>query len=405
MHLRANFVLPTCPGIASGRPVVPFSLSLPLHHEGDFIEGAARLFFANLLPEGRQRELIARHYGLSPGNDFGLLQEIGGDCAGAVSLLPEDEAPPAAGQGYRPLDRAGLQAVVQGLPRHPLLVGDAEARLSLAGAQAKLPIWYRDGAFAIPIGGPSTHILKRPIAGPDAEGLSGSVHNEAFVMRLAGEIGLSVPRVEVLDLEPMVLLVERSDRTVDTAGGLQRVHQEDFCQALGYSPDRKYEADGGPRLADVFSQVRRSVLPPVQAVGALLDWVLFNYLVGNADAHAKNVSLLLLPGGPRLAPFYDLLSTAAWDTLTTRLAMKVGGEARPEWVRARNWQRFAQESDLARRLVRDRLHAMAERLPERAGAVRTRLEAEAGSHPVMDRIEAVIAARCRWALVQWGESA
>lgn len=370
---------------------IPLSLSLPLARDGHFTEGAARLFFANLLPEGRQRQLLARHYGLSADNDFDLLAEIGGDCAGAVSVLPEGAEPPPA-QGYHPVSRTELRDIVESLPRHPLIAAAAEVRLSLAGVQAKLPVWYDNGAFAIPVGGPSTHILKPPI--PDPEGrLGGSVHNEAFVMRLARAAGLPVAAVTIVDLDPQVLLVKRYDRRRDADGRVRRVHQEDFCQALAVAPDRKYESEGGPALADCCSLVRKRVVPAVSAVNALIDWVIFNYLVGNADAHAKNVSLMLRPEGPLLAPFYDLLCTAAWDGLATKLAMKIGGEARPEWIRAPHWQRFAESCGLTRRLVRDRLRSAAERLPELAPQVRIELEAEAGTHGILDRVQETIEVR------------
>ncbi|MDZ7828957.1 MAG: type II toxin-antitoxin system HipA family toxin [Halofilum sp. (in: g-proteobacteria)] len=340
---------------------IPLSLSLPLAHEGDFVEGAARLFFANLLPEGRQRQLIARRFGLSENNDFELLAEIGGDCAGAVSVLPES-VDPAADGGYRPISRMELRDAVADLPWHPLMAGESGLRLSLAGVQAKLPAWYRNGAFALPLGGPSTHILKPPIPDPH-DRFAESVHNEAFVMRLARAAGLPVAAVSIVDLDPQVLLVERYDRHVDAEGTVQRVHQEDFCQALGVAPDRKYEAEGGPALPDCFGLVRREVIPPVAALNALIDWTVFNHLVGNADAHAKNLSLLLQPDGPELAPFYDLLCTAAWEELTAKSALRIGGEARPEWIQMRHWQRFAQACGVTERLVRDRLQGAAERMP------------------------------------------
>lgn len=370
---------------------IPLSLSLPLARDGHFVEGPGRLFFANLLPEGRQRELIARQYGFSSDNDFDLLAEIGGDCAGAVSVLPKGAEPPPL-KGYKPVSRIELRDLVGSLPRHPLMAGEAEVRLSLAGVQSKLPVWYDNGAFAIPAGGPSSHILKPPI--PDPEGrLGGSVHNEAFVMRLAQAAGLPVPDVTVVDLEPQVLLVERYDRSRDAGGRVRRVHQEDFCQALAVAPDRKYEAEGGPALADCFSLVRNRVVPPVSAVNALIDWVIFNYLVGNADAHAKNVSLLLRPEGLSLAPFYDLLCTAAWEGLATKLAMKIGGEARPEWIQARHWQRFADSCGLTWRLVRDRLRVATDRLPRLAPEVRNKLVSEAGGSPILDQVEATIRER------------
>ena len=377
---------------------LPLSRSLPLSPD-PFEEGPARLFFANLLPEGRQRQFLARRLGLSENNDFDLLAAIGGECAGAVSLLLEGQAPSETGE-YRPVDKAELRHEIESLPRRPMLAGEEGVRLSLAGAQGKLPIWYRQGAFRIPTGGPSTHILKPPAAEEDGL-LYGSVANEFLVMRLAERMGLPTARVFVEDVNGPVLLVERYDRTTDPEGGLARLHQEDFCQALGIAPDRKYEAEGGPGLADCFGLVRQVVRPPLPAFRSLVDWTLFNFLVGNADAHAKNLSLLYSTDGPHLAPFYDLLCTAVYPDLTPQLAMGIGGERRPEWIMARHWQRFAQACGLGWPWVRQRLLQMAEELPVNAEAIVGQVAGEVGEQPILEQIIRVITERCGQVQREW----
>jgi len=377
---------------------LPLSQSLPLSPD-TFEEGPARLFFANLLPEGRQRQFLARRLGLSENNDFDLLATIGGDCAGAVSLLPEGQEPSETGE-YRPVDGTELGRAIESLPRRPMLAGEEGVRLSLAGAQGKLPIWYREGTFRIPTGGPSSHILKPPAAEDDGL-LFGSVANELLVMRLAERMGLPTARVLVEDVNGPVLLVERYDRTTDHTGQLARLHQEDFCQALGIAPDRKYEAEGGPGLADCFDLVRRVVRPPLPAFRSLVDWTLFNFLVGNADAHAKNLSLLYTADGPRLAPFYDLLCTAAYPGLTPELAMGIGGERRPEWIMGRHWQRFAQACGLGWPWVRERLLWMAEELPNTAQATADQVAREVGEQPILEPITGIITERCGRVLREW----
>jgi len=158
-------------------------------------------------------------------------------------------------------------------------------------------------------------------------------------------------------------VVTRYDREKRPDGTIQRLHQEDFCQALGILPEQKYEAEGGASLVDCFSILKRYSVRPAGDQGALLGWVIFNFPIGNADAHAKNLSLMITAPGPRLAPFYDLLSTQVYPHLTEKLAMKIGGENRVGWLQWRHWERFADDIELKRRYVRDRVRNMALRIP------------------------------------------
>jgi serine/threonine-protein kinase HipA len=334
----------------------PLSVSLPLGPErlcGDLV----RNFFANLLPEGDVRERVARKLGISRNNLFGLLLELGGDCAGAISLFPPDVAPGAQEIAYQPLTEDELAEVVAELPQRPLLAGERGIRLSLAGAQDKLPVRYDGTIVSLPRGGaPSTHILKPPI-----RGIEGSVTNEAFCMRLAAATGLDVPGVTILRTgEVRSLLVERYDRALQK-GDVLRIHQEDFCQALGVSPEIKYQAEGGPSLKECCALLRRYSASPAKDLLRLTEWVFFNVLIGNADAHAKNISLMYRNKAPVLAPFYDLLCTRVYVGLSNRLAMKLGGENRFEWIMERHWSRFAEEAGVKPRTLHDNLRAFCER--------------------------------------------
>ena len=365
----------------------PLSLSLPLR-EAPFDDEQARPFFANLLPEVGLREAVARKLGLSPGNDFALLAAIGGECAGAVSLLPGDAAPAPAGE-YLPLSAEGFDQLVEELPRRPLLAGERGIRLSLAGAQAKLPVLIEGDRIFIASGSlPTTHIVK-----PEIPGVEGSVRNEAFCMALAGRAGLPVPRSWVRPGRRPVYVVERFDRQVGAAGVVRR-HAEDLCQALGRPPELKYESEGGPGLGDAFALLQRHATRPAPDRLALLRWTVFNTLILNADAHGKNLSFLHEPGGVRLAPFYDLLCTAAYPDLASKLAMKVGGEARPAWLRRRHWQRFAEEVEIAPRLVFETIAQLAAALPAAATALATEQSAALGPAPVVDRVVELIRDRC-----------
>ncbi|EFI34236.1 HipA N-terminal domain protein [Desulfonatronospira thiodismutans ASO3-1] len=330
---------------------IPLSVSLPLQdvtNSGD----AVKFFFANILPEGSVRDRVAAKLGLSTENIFSLLRELGGDCAGAISLYPEGALLPERQKAYRKLSALELEKIAADLPKRPLLAGEDGLRLSLAGAQDKLPLRFDGKSFYLPVGGaPSTHIFK-----PSIPHLKRTVFNEAFCMALARASGLPAPECTVLNLgSNHALLVARYDRLVDYEE-IRRVHQEDFCQALGQSPEIKYEAEGGPGLKDCSDLLRRHSASPARDLMLLLRWTLFNVLLGNADAHAKNLSLLYDQGkAPRLAPFYDLISTLMYQELSRKLAMKIGGENRPEWLMNRHWCRMAEELDLKPKFVLDEL--------------------------------------------------
>ena len=316
----------------------PISMSLP-KRALRFSARECRPFFAGLLPEDQQRDAVAAVLALSKHNDFALLDALGGDVAGALMLWPtgkepetRDSAPPI------PLADDRLLEVLNALPRTPLLAGHHELRLSLAGAQPKLPVVLVDGMVALPgKGQPTTHIIKPPL-----DRFGAMTENELLVMRLAAAVGLDVAPVEARTVNGRsFLLVTRYDRLIDGAGLVLRVHQEDFCQALGIVPEHKYEAEGGPTFANSFDLVRRAATRPAVDVLKLLDAAIFNLIVGNADTHGKNFSLLYDAGEIRLAPLYDLVCTAAYPELSPRLAMKIGRRAQLSEMGAKTWPAFA----------------------------------------------------------------
>lgn len=343
------------------------SASLPKRAE-PFTRRECRPFFGGLLPEESQRDAAAQALGVSRGNDFALLDRLGGDVAGALQLLPPGEGPnePALGQRPVPLDDDGLIRVLDALPARPLLAGEEGLRLSLAGAQSKVPVILVDGAVALPAPGqPTTHILKPPITR-----FSATTENEAFVMRLAAAIGLDVAPVEprVVRDRPY-LLVERYDRTVDADGRVRRIHQEDFCQALGVPPETKYASEGGPTFKDCFELLRRIAERPAVDVLKLLDAVIFNAIAGNADAHGKNFSILYSDEGPRLAPLYDLLATVAYPELSPKFAMKIGKRSTLAELDARGWGAFAADAGLGLPLIRRRVAEISEKVIAQGGNV------------------------------------
>ena len=376
----------------------PLSQSLPLQAE-PFDDRAARPFFAGLLPEGEKRRLIAQALHASRQNDFALLDGIGGECAGAVTLLEPGQTPAAADApaAVRWLDVPALLRLLDDMPQRPMLAGQEGLRLSLAGAQDKLPVVVNlaDGErIGLPLfGAPSTHILKPTIAG-----IEGSVFNEAFCMTLAGALKLSVAPVRIQRIvDRCVLLVQRYDRLPVLEGSpIKRLHQEDFCQALGVPPEHKYQNEGGPDLAQAFGLLRRATRPSAPHILRLLDVVVFNALIGNHDAHGKNFSLLYgaQGSGVGLAPLYDALCTAVYSHLTDKMAMKIGGKYRFSEVTARHWEQFARDAGLSPAQVRKRILDIARRLPDLARESHASFEAQGNNHPILGQIVALIDQRC-----------
>lgn len=339
---------------------LPLSASLPKRPER-FSRRECRPFFGGLLPEESQRLVAAQALGVSPANDFALLDRLGGDVAGALQLLPEDQEPIEArsitDQQSEPLDDDGIVRILEALPTRPLLAGQEGLRLSLAGAQSKVPVVLIDGQVALPLPGQATtHILKPPIAR-----FPGTTENEAFAMRLAAAIGLVVAPVEPRSANGRpFLLVERYDRYQDSDGVVRRIHQEDFCQALSVPPETKYASEGGPTFKDCFELSRRVSERPSTDIAKLLDAAIFNLIVGNADAHGKNFSILYDNSGPRMAPLYDLLSTVTYQDLSPKMAMRIGKRATLSEMDAAGWQAFSKETGVGLLLIRRRVKELAD---------------------------------------------
>lgn len=368
---------------------VPLSVRLPLQAE-PYPDDSARPFFSNLLPEGDIKRVISQRLRIGTGNDFAMLDRIGGECAGAVSLLSSGKKPTVR-SGYRELDEDELHKVISDLFRRPLMAGVEGVRLSLAGAQNKLPVYMEGNRIFIASGNaPSSHILKPPI-----KDLEDTVGNEAFCMALAQKMGLPAPTVEIREDLDRLFIISRYDRIREKDGDLVRLHQEDFCQALGFLPEQKYESENGPDLEHCFGLLQEVSIRPAADRLALLHWTIFNFLIGNADAHAKNLAILFTGQGPRLAPFYDLICTQVYPDLTEKYAMKIGGENRPSWIHQRHWERFAEAVAIKRNLVFKTLQVMAAEIMPQARNLAEVFQKTYGSSGIINEILAVIEKRAR----------
>lgn len=383
-----------------------FSPHIPL---GETTRGVAiKHFFSNLLPEGHALESLSRAHQVSKHDVFGILKKVGRDCAGALVLTEEGQAPDTPDQAYQPVSALELnQRIIEARAEDvPLMFWRGKRRMSLAGVQNKLGVYLTiDEGFELPIdAAPTSHILK--VGDPKHEDIAA---NEYFCMQLARSVGLAVPDTLFKKLPEPVLLVQRYDRLWDVpvSGRMRRIHQIDGCQALNLPPEHKYEephyeyASPGASVADLVRLAQLCRIP-ASAQTTLLNWVLFNYLIGNSDAHAKNISFLVNPlrqthrvleleVGMSVAPLYDLVCGAVYGYHD--MAQTIGGESNFAVLDCSHWAQLARDCAvpevLLQRLAANLLKRMSTALPKVAAAVAT----ETGA-ALVPRVHALVAAHC-----------
>ena len=350
----------------------PLSQSMLLRKES-FRQKECQPFFAGLLPEQPKRSLVAQRFGISPNNDYALLARIGMECAGTVVVASPDESNIKRTE-YQVLDEKELCELIKKLPEQPLILGDSpELRLSMAGVQDKMLVYIDiEGKISLPIrGSTSTHIIK-----PAHKQYSNLVYNEALCLELSKSLKIPTANCKVDSACGVeYLLVKRYDRAVNSSGHLIRIHQEDFCQAMGIHPDMKYQSydPNSPSLKKCFHLLRDVSTFPALDLNNLLNAVLFNIIIGNCDAHGKNFSLIYVnsnnveinpenigfnenvPMLVRFAPLYDLVSTVYYSDLTDKMAMKLGGESNLQKLRLNNFDRFAKDVGFNVTAVRKRI--------------------------------------------------
>lgn len=371
------------------------SQSLPLQSEM-FEHKETLPFFAGLLPDSKSvREELGRILHVSSGDDFGLLTAIGRDCAGAVSILPEDApvSPDAGGvASWVSKSEAELADLIRNLPSRPLYYDEEDGfYFSLAGVHDKIAVLLTKDGVALPTHGtPSSHILKVDIADvPD------SVRTEHFCLSLARRIGLHAPESSIHLAEDVpYALIERYDRkrhvAADGTKSLRRVHQEDFCQARGVLPFQKYESKGGPGFAALFETIRATAKTPATDMLRLLEYAAFNLAVGNPDAHAKNFSLVYRGARPVLAPLYDVNCAHAFRThykrQVPRLAMRIGAATLMPEVDETSLRMMAEECGVSDKLVIDTFQSVFSRAAAVAPELRAEFEGTIADTPLLDDV-------------------
>ena len=366
------------------------SVGMPIREE-PYNDMQTEAYFGGLLPESETvRKIIGKRYGISHNNNFALLKAIGYDCAGAVSCHTMDQPTEA----HDPFPLTGkiitddeLYKHIIELPQKPLFMDDTDGlRLSLAGAQDKAAICLIDNKIALAEHGcPTTHILK-----PSSHHFEGIAENEYFCLKIARRIGLPVPDIQLRKVKDIpFLLIERYDRHIKDMR-VERIHQEDFCQALGILTSKKYQNEGGPSFKDCF-ELSKSTAQPAIDRNFLASALVFNYLICNMDAHGKNFSLLHhTQSNIRLAPFYDMICTRVYQKLTSKMAMKIGSKYDADALFARHWEQLCNDINYRYIAMKDLIKNYAELILKIANEEKEVL-IEAGQYaPIIDKIIQVI---------------
>ena len=349
----------------------PVSVSLPLQTE-PFSSEATKCFFDGLLPEGFTRRTVAQHMHLSEDDYISILYGLGNECLGALRITNGSESEHAS---YEKLSLAQVKELAaEGASRSAEMV--TRARLSLAGASGKVGLYYdaEENSWYLPHGtAPSTHIVKQSHVR-----YSGIVVNEQLALMTAEKCGIVVPRSFIINTgegrdQDVLLATKRYDRvfadasavvkTIDSLPIPFRLHQEDLAQAMGIPAAYKYERPGEKYLAAAFDLLRRYSSDPIADQLRLWDIIVFNWLIGNTDAHLKNYSLIYSADmhSRRLAPAYDLVSTTAYSGSTREMSFNIGGDTSIDVITRGSFKKAAQDANLGQRMALDRFDRLCER--------------------------------------------
>jgi len=358
-----------------------------------------RHYFDNLLPEGRALDEAAQSQGVSKANLVALLIALGRESAGALRIAVEGAAPPAT-SGLREVTHAELSQRIRDRPQTPISVWDGRVRLSIAGYQDKMAVIEQDAAWYLPDGlASSTHILK---IDPIGESQVHLTTNEFLAMRLAKAVGIETANVRLVHVPEPVLVVERFDRRRH-ASQVERVHIIDGCQAMGLPSHFKYERQfgsgkdvahirDGASLEKLFGLLNPTlVAKPIVERRKLLRWTLFQLVVGNSDAHAKNVSFFCSHQGLELAPAYDIVAVHALKPNVDReYAMAIGDAFTAEALNADAWNEFSIATQMPLRAIAIELERVSARTREVLPAVLEAAVAEGAHADTAKRVQEAV---------------
>lgn len=373
----------------------PISLSLPCQ-EKNYPPQISTSFFENLLPENNARTILAFNHRFDRDDTYAFLNHFGEDCAGALSIVPDTKVPDLKRGQYTDVTTRLIEVLNQlraNPTKNQLFSAMKNARLSIAGAQDKLPVYFDSDKFYLPHNSASatTHIIK-----PASPYFPHIQRNEAFCMALARQTGLNVPHSELVQIESHELfLIERYDREilnekVTNLRNVRRIHQEDFCQALGIPARNKYEENGGPGFKDCRALIDEYLFN--EGAGPRMDLVslmAFNFLIGNHDAHGKNYSII---HGDKLqfAPFYDLLSTQLYPGLDRKFAMAIGQTFKLDRIKKHSLIAFAKDMKIRPDKLISIISTMIKSVTESCDSLLSKHEREYGPSPVYDDLNKVI---------------
>lgn len=339
--------------LASGNQALSYSLPL---QEDEFYGGSAHNFFAGLLPEEGMATAMAEAIGTDVNNRFRLLLELGKECVGAVRI--GDPADAKTNQ-YRELTDSDLeQLILEKENLQPLAYTEQNMRLSLAGAQAKIGLFQTEENYSLPLNGAASNIIVKP---PSSRYPS-LISNEYVTMQLAKKCSIHIPDVQLVQAGSTQFYgIKRYDRKL-VDGSVKRLHQEDFCQALGIASRNKYEKDGGPSFTQSIELLRRHSSVPATDILQFVHRFLFNFIIGNRDAHGKNFSFVMDQGKIVLSPAYDLVNTTIYP-FSTENAMSVNGKFEPDLVEHEDWIAMFENSHLKPKLYAQLMRQLANTLP------------------------------------------
>ena len=341
------------------------SLSLPLQGE-PFSAVQTANFFEGLLPEGFTRRSVANYMHVDENDYLSILHGLGRECLGAISVTEDGEETEAA---YEPVTKTQIaKLAAEGATKSAEIV--TKTHLSLTGASGKVGLYYSDTKrkWYLPYGmAPSTHIVKQSHVRLDS-----IVTNEMLSLQTAARCGIDIPESFIVNTgkaeeSEVLLATKRYDRLItdqsSVINGLRvpfRLHQEDFSQALGIPSSEKYERDHKGYMKQMFDVLRFYSSDPITDQLKLWDIIVFDYLIGNTDAHIKNFSLLYSPNmrAVRLAPAYDIVSTVIYEQSTRNMSFSIGGEYAIGEINEECFRQAARECGLGEKMAMNRFRNM-----------------------------------------------